>query len=257
MPKPSESAATLLDSPVRRSIIDTLTEHGAASAPARHSAAELALQLGLHVTTVRFHLDQLAAAGLVQSEFVRTGSAGRPRKLYSAAEGLFAMSQADADIDAMRILTSLLTENFGATDGRQPMTPEGAGRQWAATHVAPTHESPAETWGQWLGKVGQVIDVLQRWGYSPQLTTTSGRAGTRIDLTHCPFRELAQTNTAVVCGIHRGLIAGTMTQVGEPDSEVELLPFAEGATCIAHVRPAQLSPAVPRRMPHPTKESSP
>lgn len=250
MVRPGAPAPSLLDSPVRRAIVEALSAPPAMTAipgtePApfadrsHHTAAELARMLDLHVTTVRFHLDQLDAAGILESGFVRTGSAGRPRKVYALAEGILGVDAAQSsDQESVRILSELLTESFGATEGAAPITPESAGRNWAQGHVTATHEAPAATWGQWLGKMGQVIDVLQQWGYTPQLTATTGRTGTRIDLTHCPFRELARANPAVVCGIHKGLIAGTMIQVGEPDSEVDLRPFAEGETCIAHVRPA-------------------
>jgi predicted ArsR family transcriptional regulator len=246
-----DSTASLLDSPVRRAIIDALARPHSTSATfapggpegAVRTAADLATLLDLHVTTVRFHLDQLDAAGLIDSEFVRTGSAGRPRKVYALAPTLLdaippAAALADPDADPMQILAELLTENFGRTEGDTPISPETAGRQWAETHVPATGEAPAATWGQWLGKMGRVIDVLQEWGYTPQLTTTSGQAGTRIDLTHCPFRDLARANPTVVCGIHKGLIAGTMSQVGEAESEVDQRPFADGGTCIAHLRPA-------------------
>jgi hypothetical protein len=47
----------------------------------------------------------------------------------------------------------------------------------------------------------------------------------------------------VVCGIHRGLIAGTMSQLGEPDTTVDLHPFADGERCIARLRsPAHVPP---------------
>ena len=249
MARTTDTAASLLESPVRRAIVEALSPSPEHAGPAlvgespspflgrpHHTAGELADLLDLHVTTVRFHLDQLDAAGILESAFVRTGSAGRPRKVYALAAPVDAAAASDGD--AMLILTELLTQTFGATDGSAPITPEAAGRRWAEGHVPATHESPAATWGQWLGKMGHVIDVLQQWGYTPQLTTTTGHTGTRIDLTHCPFRELARANPTVVCGIHKGLIAGTMTQVGEPDSEIDLAPFAEGETCIAHVRPA-------------------
>lgn len=258
MSKPGDSAASLLESPVRRAIIEALTFAATSatisplgtSGRVQHTAADLARLLDLHVTTVRFHLDQLDAAGLIESEFVRTGNAGRPRKVYRPALSLLPAitsptsgeSSSAPDHESMRILTGLLTESFGVTDGATPISPEAAGRRWAANHVPATDAAPAATWGQWLGKMGQVIDVLQEWGYTPQLTATTGRTGTRIDLTQCPFRELARANPRVVCGIHKGLIAGTMTQVGEPDSKVDLRAFADGETCIAHIQPSADSP---------------
>src|SRR4051794_6970242 len=75
--------AALLVSPVRSAILDALEAGGAAGV----SAQELAAHLDLHVTTIRFHLDQLIPAGLVSTAVERPHGAGRPRKLYALAPG--------------------------------------------------------------------------------------------------------------------------------------------------------------------------
>lgn len=223
------TGAALLASPVRRSIVDTLAEHRPTpDGRPGMSAAHLAQELHLHVTTVRFHLDQLEAAGLVRAEFTRGFGVGRPRKLYSVAPGSLDPQRAEA---ALQILTGLLAESFGAD-----LTPMEAGSRWAREHVARQPDAPARTPGQWLTKVGQMIDVLLDWGYTPDLATSEGGRTCRIDLVACPFLELARTNPAVVCGIHRGLIKGVMEQLGESDTQVSLEPFVKPELCQAQVR---------------------
>ena len=116
------------------------------------------------------------------------------------------------------------------------MTPAEAGRRWAVEHVAPEQGSmPADTPGRWLGKLAQMIDVLQEWGYTPELKTSEGGRVAEVTLAHCPFLDLARANPAVVCGIHRGLIAGSLAQLGESATRVSLEPFVDDTTCIAHV----------------------
>ncbi len=76
-----------LSSDVRRRIVEHLNviaDQAAPSAQVGRSAAELAAYLGLHVTTVRFHLDQLVTGGYLVTAFERTPRVGRPRKLYAA-----------------------------------------------------------------------------------------------------------------------------------------------------------------------------
>ncbi|HWO69170.1 MAG TPA: helix-turn-helix domain-containing protein, partial [Actinomycetota bacterium] len=48
-------------------------------------AFELAAAVGLHVSTVRFHLRALEAAGLVVRAVERSGRPGRPRVVHRAA----------------------------------------------------------------------------------------------------------------------------------------------------------------------------
>ena len=201
------------------------------------TAAELAGVLELHVSTVRFHVDQLVEAGLLEAGFTRGFGVGRPRKVYSVAPGSLDVS---GDEHATRLLAGLLTATFG-----QPSTPDEAGEAWSRENVPGTDEPPAATPGQWLGKVGHMIDVLQEWGYTPDVATLDGGRTARVDLRHCPFLDLAETHPAVVCGIHRGLMRGALHQLGEPEARISLEPFVEPRLCRAHV-----STPVPFRNPN-------
>ena len=244
-----DSAVTLLASPVRRRLVDELAHPDAGRATGL-TAAALAEAVGLHVTTVRFHLDQLVAAGLVGAEVRRGGGAGRPRKFYTLAPGSFDDIDPRAGLEPLRLLSSLLAQTLTAGVSGHTVTPAEAGRRWAVEHVeAREGAAPADTPGRWLGKLAQMIDVLQEWGYTPELRTSGGGRDAEVTLAHCPFLELARDNTAVVCGIHRGLIAGSLEQLGETSTRVSLEPFVGPTTCVAHV-----STTAPFRSPAP-KES--
>lgn len=265
MPRGNSQAATvLLSSPVRRRIVELVREahgrgtgevDGEALGSEGLTAAQIAKAIDLHVTTARFHLDQLESARVLISSSHKHPGAGRPRKVYALPPE---EEQETDDIGAVRLLTGLLAETFTATRRHQRIvTPDEAGFVWAENHIAATDSPPATTAGEWLGKVGGLIDVLERWGYAAELSTSDQGRAARLDLPHCPFRELAQENTEVVCGIHRGLIAGTMQQLGESDTDVTLLPFANGTTCIAHVR--RTTPFESTKTPNPVtdQEDSP
>jgi predicted ArsR family transcriptional regulator len=247
------SAAALLASPVRRALVEALerqpeaapedptpTGAGDPGATTGRTAAELAPVVGLHVTTVRFHLDQLVAAGVLEAGFRRQTGAGRPRKVYSLRAGRpgpTAVPRARSESEPLRLLAALLVEAMSVQG--ESMTPEEAGRQWAREHIDPGDDAaPAGTAGTWLGKVGRMIDVLDEWGYHPALSTDEGGRTARVELTDCPFLDLARANTAVVCGVHQGLIAEGMRRFGEPDAEVRLDPFVGPARCLAHIRRA-------------------
>ena len=240
----SDPARALLASPVRRRILDVLSSTERLG-PDRLggeglTAAQLAKQLSLHVTTVRFHLDQLVAGGLVGASFHKHFGAGRPRKVYArvATPRLPATSH-----DSLLLLSRLLTDAFAEQSHTQRrLSPEEAGRRWAQENVPAESAEPATTAGQWIAKLGRAVDVLSDWGYDPEITADAVGREARIELTHCPFRELARQNPVVVCGIHQGLIAGTLTRLGEPDTTVDLHPFADGDRCIARLRSATDGP---------------
>lgn len=230
-------AAALLGSPVRREIVDLLANlplhSGEAADTAGMTTAQLAEHLGLHATTVRFHLDQLVEGGLVESEF-RAGRVGRPRKVYRFKPGA---SRHQSQDEAYRALAELLAESWDETENGVPLSPEQAGHRWALGHVrvdAPL-PPPARSLGAWLGKVGDTVDVLRRWGYTPEIQTRNEGRTVELTLVDCPFLALAHSKPEVVCGVHRGLLRGAMDAVGEADTEVVLRPFVSDGRCLAAI----------------------
>lgn len=233
---PADPGPALLAFPVRRAIVEVLRryDHDGGGGTARAggmTAAQLAAEIGLHVTTVRFHLGQLDRAGLVTSHFTTVFGVGRPRKIYAAAPS---RAEPDGGASHLMLLAGLLTASFGAD-----LTPVQAGQRWAREHVDNQDGGPATTPGDWLAKLGRLVDVLRRWGYTPDLTTADGGRSCRIDLVDCPFMELARASQEVVCGIHRGLLTGALNRLGEDRAEVRLVPFVGPNLCHAHIRTRQ------------------
>lgn len=230
----------VLASPARRDIFDTLanlphvaTDDAPATRAEGLTASALAQRLNLHVTTIRFHVDQLIAAGLVDGHDDRSG-VGRPRRHYTVSPGQLAEVNPP---DVYKLLAHVLAEAMASGDSP---TAEEAGRRWVLRHadenreLAGTHD-PAQTPGAWLGKLGILVDVLDQWGYAPEISTTNSGHTAEVALRHCPMRELAASNPAVACGIHRGIIQGTLEAIGESDSEVSLVPFVEPSLCVARI----------------------
>lgn len=239
----------LLQSPVRRAIVDLL---GNLPEPPVESserpgltAAQIGQAVGLHVTTARFHLDQLEAHRLVESWF-RAGGVGRPRKVYGLPRRPLSPASAAHSTEALRALSSLLTSSWQQTEDGEPLTPEQAGRRWALREAGGEaggeeggQETPrppqARTPGAWLGKVGATVDLLRQWGYLPDLRTEDGGRTAELTLVDCPFLSLAAEQPDVVCAIHRGLLRGALEAAGELDAEVSLEPMVAPRTCLARL----------------------
>ncbi|KRE37801.1 hypothetical protein ASG73_09200 [Janibacter sp. Soil728] len=235
--EPAGTGAGLLRSAVRRDIIDTLSNLPAGQRHEGLTAQELSRLVGLHVTTVRFHLDRLVAAGLVDGHSVRSPGAGRPSKRYVAAAGSFEAARSDS----YATLASLLAEAWSArTADGTPLAPEQAGAAWAHARADDlvariSSTEPAATARAWLSKVDLVIDVLRAWGYTPAVRTHDDGRTVDVDVVACPFGELARDLPEVVCGVHRGLMRGALEVLGERDAELSLTPFVTPTLCTAHV----------------------
>ncbi len=215
----------LLRSTVRRQTLDLLT---AAAEGKGLTLADLGEQIGLHPTTLRFHLHLLVDAGLVVDSNEVVG-VGRPRKRYAIAP---APQTSD---ESYKMLAQLLAHAFS----NPGVTPEQAGYDWAYTSAGIQPAAPSGGNTAWLAAVGAVVDVFTQWGYEASLSVAGDPDDVEIRLDQCPFRELALAQPDVVCGLHRGLMRGAVEAAGQRGARVDLEPFAQGPRCIGHLRRQQ------------------
>ena len=84
-------------------------------------AVELAAKMGLHITTVRFHLDALCSQGVVERTRMARAGVGRPRTGYRGVR---------ERLD-YRSLAETLAVELGDTDSKRRRRSEAIGRRWA------------------------------------------------------------------------------------------------------------------------------
>ncbi len=208
-----------LADPSRARILAELTDRGPLD------ARELAAEVGLHVNTVRVHVNALADAGLVESETLPPQGRGRPRVAYRATA-----AAGEEGSRRYRLLAEILTAlvaRFG---------PDAAAQL----------EEIGEAWGQYLVEspppyadltddeaVERLIRLLAEVGFQPQLEQR-GRSG-RILMRPCPFLELARAHQDVICPIHLGLIRGALMELRAKTRATKLEPFVHPDLCVAHL----------------------
>lgn len=222
-----ENDSDVMTSSTRRAVLELLRQ---ADPDPGVGASDVAAALGLHVTTARFHLERMVTAGVVTTA-QRRGSVGRPRKVYLADPDPASL----ATPEALQAFTTLLTGAWSAAADGAPIDPEQAGRRWVEERSDAVTPPSAGSPGAWLGKVGMAVDLLEEWGYQPELRTAAGGRTVELTLSACPFLSMARAHPDVVCGIHRGLIRGTMAAVGEAGATVDLEPFVTERSCVARL----------------------
>jgi predicted ArsR family transcriptional regulator len=212
------TALGLLDEPVRRQLYHWVT--GQARPVGREEAAK-ALKVTRALAT--FHLDKLAAAGLLDSAYRRltgrTGpGAGRPARVYwrtardfrvnlperqyELAAGLFASAlEHMGDEPVPRVLRALASELGEAIGGRS------------------RSRLPAR----------RLMTALEDAGYEP----AADSAGT-IRLRNCPFDALVQQHRPLMCGTNLALAEGIAHGAGARDL-VPLLDPQPGQCCVRFV----------------------
>jgi predicted ArsR family transcriptional regulator len=209
------AAIAALDDPVRAAIYELVAAHD--DAVGRDLVART---LELPRSTAAFHLDRLAASGLVDVEYRKPPGrggpgSGRPAKLYRVAEGELAVSLPERRYDLMGdLLASAIRES---AETGEP--------------VLDVLRGTAADAGRAAGRGAETFDaVLESAGYHPT-TTDDG-----VVMTNCPFHRLAATHADVVCAASHAYLCGAADATGHDPDDVLLEPGA-GRCCIRIANP--------------------
>jgi predicted ArsR family transcriptional regulator len=187
------------------------------------SITTIANELGVHPNTVRFHLDVLVLQGRVERVAPDRKSPGRPPLLFRAVPGMDPTGPRD-----YRLLAEVLTESLAAGPDPAERSIE-AGRVWghhlARSAVPVPAGSPEPT--------ERLVALLDGLGFAPERREVAGRS--QIGLRNCPFLDLVETRSEVICPVHLGLMQGALDAWGAPVTVGRLEPFAEPDLCLAHL----------------------
>jgi predicted ArsR family transcriptional regulator len=194
---------------------------GAASAM---TIAEISDQLGVHPNTVRFHLDNLVTEDRVERVEADHRRPGRPPLMFRAVPRMD-----PGGPRRYQLLAEILTLGL-AGDRNASAKALQAGRAWGRRLTPPTGQAKAPGARQ---SIDRLVGLLDELGFAPQQRTVRG--DTQVRLRHCPFLELAEGRSGVVCPIHLGLMQGALEAWDAPVTVDRLDPFVEPDLCLAHV----------------------
>src|SRR5689334_1467155 len=192
-------AIALLEDPARRSLYEYVVAQ--AGDVGRNEAAQA---VGIQRTLAAFHLDRLAAAGLLEVTYRRVGGrtgpgAGRPAKLYRRSAKELTYSAPPRDYGLAAAIFAEAIEDAGA----EPMLHAAARRRGVRDGQRLATQSGAD--GVTLDTL--VHDLAER-GYAPC------RANQQVRLGNCPFDQVAHEFAAVACGMNLALLEGMLHGAG-------------------------------------------
>lgn len=187
---------------------------------------QLAEHLGLHVNTIRGHLDLLEQARLVERHPERRATPGRPRILFTAAP----RDARSPTGEGYRFLAEILSTWIAESSNVPAVDAERAGERWGR-HLARDTKGPVSV----ERAIEQMMTTFAELGFQPERADTGDAEGSRtVLLLHdCPFRDLAREQSNIVCSVHAGLLRGMLSELGGGVTLDELRPFVEPSLCIA------------------------
>lgn len=197
---------------------------------------EVAKATGIARHTVKFHLDRLAADGLLEVGYQRLGDktgpgAGRPAKVYSPVEEELSVSLPAREYALAGELLAAAVDG-AATSGRpvlEVLTELATAR--GVELARPVAEASGQSAAEGIGvdatrdPLDQACAVLAGHGYEPH------REGDRVLLSNCPFHALAQRHTPLVCGMNHAMLEGLADTLA-PDCLSAHLDPAPGRCCV-------------------------
>jgi predicted ArsR family transcriptional regulator len=213
-PAAAWDVAQVLAEPTRRSIFDAV----------RRSRRAMTRDEVAHATSVNrrlttFHLDRLAEAGLLTTDYARPeGSvggpgAGRPAKRYMATDRELDLTLPPRHYEfAARLLAQAITNSpADAVAGSRRVAHAEGVRVGALRRPAGRPTSKRNR--------AAVADALTDLGYEP-----SSEDESRLRLRNCPFRSAAEVAPDLVCGMNHELVAGLLEGLGLDRARVRLDP---------------------------------
>ncbi len=224
-----------LAEPTRRALYDYVVS--------RHDwvgREEAATALGLRRGVTVHHLERLEAEGLLVSDHRRingrTGpGAGRPAKVYRRARDGFTVSLPPRRYDLAGHLLAVAADR--ARSGAEDIDDA----------IADAARSEGERMGRRAqGRIGDdtspggrrraLFDELRHDGFEP-VTDDDGVTA----LHNCPFHDLSETHTELICGMNHTMLAAAVDGCGGTGLEARLEP-EPGHCCVRfHLRPESVS----------------
>ena len=168
----------------------------------------LAEHTGLHVNTVREHLQALADEGLVTAEATHTGGRGRPPTTYRPVVDPATSSAAQERVERAR--------ERGDTLRR----------------ILPPDTTSAELGEAALHQLDTLYLHLDDSGLEPVVD----QERLEVDLVPCPFYRILEEDPQLACAVHAQILRDTLAQVPGPLQLEELRPFVGPAACLVRLR---------------------
>src|ERR1700761_5411133 len=183
------------------------------------SIATIAETLEVHPNTVRFHLDTLVSTGRVERVAPDRKGPGRTALMFRATQ-----RRDPGGPRHYQLLAEILTSGL-AGDQDAGAKAMAAGHAWALQF----RPSPPTTVGEPGAEesIEHLVGLLDGLGFAPER-----RGDNQVELRHCPFLELAESQKAVVCPVHLGLMRGALETWEAPVTVDRLDAFVEPDLCL-------------------------
>lgn len=193
-------------------------------------AAQVAEHFDLHPNVARHHLEKLASGGYLFVELAKHESAGRPSKVYRAAQIDMRLNFPPRRDDLLGILLARALERLPADEAEH--IAEEVGYEYGQSLAS--RMEPGEGHRSVKAAVAAVAEALTAHGFAAHASDR----GTSLQLIaeHCPFGEAATRYPHVLCAVDTGMIRGMLEGLyGETQPQITSSRAAGGVHCVTEL----------------------
>ena len=193
--------------PTRRDIYLLLHEH-----PDGLTASEVAEHAGVHANVARHHLEKLSSGGYLDVSKRASSGAGRPAKVFTAAEPDL---QLKFEVGHDDILITLLGKALSRLDPADAAEmAEEVGVEFGRKMASEVTLDEAESHRSFRSALHVVADALSAHGFAARAerqadSDDAGDPQLHIVAGHCPFGDVAIEHP-VICAVDRGMVKGLL-----------------------------------------------
>ena len=211
----------LLADRTRRALYEHVRRARGPGVTREQAAAAIGISRGL----AAFHLDKLAAAGLLAAadEAPVPRGRGRAPKVYRVAADEIEVILPGRRYDLMGEILAAAIDAVPPGAGPADDAPRDAALSVAYRRGRAEADTEPRSGG------GRLERLLERLGFEPDNQVRDTLEVIR--LRNCPFQRLAARHTELICGINQAFITGILHGLGVPALEAQLAP-APGFCCV-------------------------
>ncbi len=184
-----------------------------ARSPRPLATSDIAESLALHANTVRPHLEKMRDAGLIDVQMGGRGDVGRPQHRYAIANDAPSLGLEPPTMPVLARMVLAMAKRLHAS----PEDATAVGEDEGARRARPYANAPST--------LEALVSDLDRLGFDPIVSDAdpvdlhaNADGAAVVAFANCPFADLAREHPELVCGLHRGLVAGFVAQMGDAET---------------------------------------
>src|SRR5690625_2204301 len=193
----------ILSDPTRYSIYETFINENK-----QMTVNEVAELFDIHPNVARLHLSKLNEINLINAYYKKTGKGGRPSRIYELSDHVIELSFPRRDY---KMLAQIMLESFVDLGDIRKEALYKTGKKYGAqimyeNKINTASLSPKEKI-KILEETGTMLGMYPKFEYDEENPSIN------LTITNCPFKELAKTNTTIICNMHNNFLKGMLASI--------------------------------------------